>query len=167
MQGKPNWMAAYYPSLDGLRGLAIAMVLLYHCDARLAGLGLGWLGAGGWSGVNLFFVLSGFLITGIIVDERARPHFFRNFYARRALRIWPVYALVVPLNWLILGRANTWARPGPAWIYFVFFIQNLTPGLTGTIYPAWSLAIEEQFYLVWAPVARRLPAAGLAGLLAA
>lgn len=162
---KPAWARGHIPALDGLRGIAIVLVLLHHCAPRLVSLGLGTIADWGWIGVNLFFVLSGFLITGILLDERGRPHFFRNFYARRALRIWPMYALVVLVNITLYGRVNTWDRSGPMWFYFVFMIQNLTPGLTGTIYPTWSVAIEEQFYLVWAPLARFVPRRWLAVVL--
>ncbi|MGH9480062.1 MAG: acyltransferase family protein, partial [Terriglobales bacterium] len=164
---KPGWLAEHLPGLDGLRGLAIALVLLHHCAPRLVTLGLGAVADWGWTGVDLFFVLSGFLITGIVLDGRQAPLFFRNFYARRGLRILPVFALVLVVNIVVYGRGNTWSRPGPYWLYFVLFIHNLTPGLTGTIYPSWSLAIEEQFYAVWAPVARRLPARAMALLLLA
>jgi peptidoglycan/LPS O-acetylase OafA/YrhL len=154
----------YLPTLDGVRGVAIVLVMLDHSAPQLAALGLG-AAAWGWCGVDLFFVLSGFLITGIILDGRDQPRFFRNFYARRGLRIWPLYALVVAVNAAVCGMANTWIGPAPFWLYFALFLQNLTPGLAGTLYPAWSLAIEEQFYLVWAPVARYLPVAGLATVL--
>ncbi|HXR96915.1 MAG TPA: acyltransferase [Terriglobales bacterium] len=164
---RPNWLKSHIPALDGLRGMAILLVLLFHCRPRLVSLHLAGIAAWGWTGVNLFFVLSGFLITGIILDGRPRPAFFKNFYARRGLRILPVYALVVPVNYFIYGRANTWSEPGTFWPYFVFFAQNLVHGLTGTIDPTWSLAIEEQFYLVWAPIARRLPTVGLGAALAA
>jgi len=166
MLTRPSWLGEHIPALDGVRGWAIVLVLLHHCQPRLERLGLHRIAAWGWTGVDLFFVLSGFLITGIVLEGREKPKFFRNFYARRALRIWPVYALVVPVNYYIFGRANTWNGGGPFGLYFLLFIYNLMPGLTGTLYPAWSLAIEEQFYLVWAPVARRLPAAALAALLA-
>lgn len=164
---KPAWIPEHMPALDGLRGVAIFLVLLHHCAPRLVRLGLGGVAAWGWSGVDLFFVLSGFLITGIILDGRGERRFFRNFYARRGLRILPLYALVVPLNYWLCGRANTWTGGGVWWLYFLLFAQNLVPGLSGTLYPAWSLAIEEQFYLCWAPLARWLPTAGLGSVLAA
>ncbi len=166
MKAAPAWMRAYSPSLDGLRGIAIALVLMDHMAPRLAGLGLGGLALWGWCGVDLFFVLSGFLITGIILDGRGEPGFFRSFYARRGLRIWPLYALVVPVNYWLCGRANTWVGGGVFWLYFLFLVQNLRPGLSGTLYPSWSLAIEEQFYLAWAPAARYLPASAIAAVLA-
>jgi peptidoglycan/LPS O-acetylase OafA/YrhL len=154
-------IAAYIPELDGLRGLAIALVLLYHCHNRLESSHLDVFARWGWVGVNLFFVLSGFLITGIITDSRDDPHFFRNFYARRGLRIWPVYLLLLLLNFFVVPFAFGsfwWAvhemRSAP-WTHYIFFIQNLLfAAMPGTLGPTWSLAIEEQFYVFWAPVAR-------------
>ncbi len=154
-------LPSYVPELDGLRGLAIASVLVYHCHPKLRSSGLEGIAEWGWVGVNLFFVLSGFLITGIIADSRHDPHFFRNFYARRGLRIWPVYVLVLLLNYffvpLVFGTF-WWAihemRSAP-WPYYIFFVQNLFfITLPGTLGPTWSLAIEEQFYVFWAPIAR-------------
>ena len=86
----------HIPALDGVRGLAILLVLFYH--TTIVEPGPWWatmLHATcrnfGWTGVDLFFVLSGFLITGILVDAKGRPNFLRNFYARRVLRIFPLY----------------------------------------------------------------------------
>ena len=85
---RPTWLPTYLPELDGLRGLAILAVVLYHCDykqlerTRLHG-AVEW----GWAGVILFFVLSGFLITSNLLGARDKPHYFHNFHARRALRI--------------------------------------------------------------------------------
>ena len=74
------------PELDALRAFAAALILIFHLDARPQS-PIYW----GWIGVDLFFVLSGFLITGILLDEHGKPHYFRNFYARLALRIFPLY----------------------------------------------------------------------------
>jgi peptidoglycan/LPS O-acetylase OafA/YrhL len=156
-------IAAYIPELDGLRGLAIGSVLLYHCHEKLHSSHLDVIAHWGWAGVNLFFVLSGFLITGIILDSRDDPHFFRNFYARRGLRIWPVYVLVLLLNYFVVPfvfGSFWWAvheiRYAP-WLHYIFFVQNLFfLALPGTIGPTWSLAIEEQYYVFWAPIARFL-----------
>lgn len=154
-------LPSHIPELDGLRGLAIALVLIYHCHTKLESTHFDVIAKWGWVGVNLFFVLSGFLITGIIADSREDPRFFRNFYARRALRIWPVYVLVLLMNYLavpwIFG-SFWWSvdqmRSAP-WLHYIFFVQNLFfIALPGTLGPTWSLAIEEQFYVFWAPVAR-------------
>ena len=124
-------IASYIPELDGLRGLAIGSVLLYHCHEKLHSSHLDVIAQWGWVGVNLFFVLSGFLITGIILDSRDDPHFFRNFYARRGLRIWPVYVLVLLLNYFVVPfvfGSFWWAvhevRYAP-WLHYIFFVQNL------------------------------------------
>lgn len=167
IQAKPAWVPDYVPALDGLRGVAILLVLVEHCRPRLQSLGLGGIAGWGWTGVDLFFVLSGYLITGIVLDGRRQAHFFRNFYARRALRIWPVYALVVGAGAAVFGGAQVWTGRPPGWLWFVIFAHNLMPGLNGALFPTWSLGIEEQFYLVWAPVARKLPAAAMGGGLAA
>lgn len=165
---------SYIPELDGLRGIAIAVVLLYHCHTKLVSSHFDVVAKWGWIGVNLFFVLSGFLITGIIVDSRDDPHFFRNFYARRGLRIWPVYFLLLLLNFFIvpLVFGNFWWAVhevrGAQWTHYIFFIQNLLfAAMPGTLGPTWSLAIEEQFYVFWAPIARFAKNAALLPLLIA
>lgn len=154
---RPKWLPAFIPELDGLRGLAVLAVVLYHCLPRLAGTWIHKPLLWGWSGVNLFFVLSGFLITSILLEARAKPHYFRNFYARRILRIWPVYFLLLGVCYTIpdwfLG--DTWAHQ-TRWqtlAAYALFLQNLrhTP-LPGTLGPTWSLAIEEQYYFLWAPL---------------
>lgn len=165
---------SYIPELDGLRGIAIAVVLLYHCHTKLESSHLDVVAKWGWIGVNLFFVLSGFLITGIIVDSRDDPHFFRNFYARRGLRIWPVYFLLLLLNFFFvpLVFGNFWWAVHEVrtaqWTHYIFFIQNLLfAAMPGTLGPTWSLAIEEQFYVFWAPIARFVKNAALLPLLIA
>jgi peptidoglycan/LPS O-acetylase OafA/YrhL len=145
-------------SLDGLRGLAIVMVFLFHYCPRWNHNPIGLVAGTGWMGVDLFFVLSGFLITGILYDTVSQQHYFRNFYARRALRLFPAYLLMVGLIMSLgpwLGVTYTW------WdIPFFFYASNIVgdlhrnPGL-GTYINAghlWSLALEEQFYCLWAPV---------------
>ena len=115
----------------------------------------------GWAGVNLFFVLSGFLITSILLEARGKPHYFRNFYGRRVLRIWPVYVLLlvfVYLNapWYIGPSVGDAIRTAP-WLAYLFFVQNLIHvALPPAIGQTWSLAIEEQYYFVWAPLVRVL-----------
>jgi peptidoglycan/LPS O-acetylase OafA/YrhL len=156
---RPAWLPSYIPELEGLRGVAILAVVLYHCHLRLVGTWVYGPVLWGWAGVNLFFALSGFLITSILLEARERPHYFRNFYARRALRIWPVYFLLLIVCYSVpdwfLGDTLAHQAKWPILLAYALFVQNLrhTP-LPGTLGPTWSLAIEEQYYLVWAPVVR-------------
>jgi peptidoglycan/LPS O-acetylase OafA/YrhL len=114
-------------------------------------------------GVDLFFVLSGFLITGILVDTKQSEGYFKNFYARRCLRIWPLYYsvlffmfVVVPLLRPSVGSIVV-ARSSPWWAY-PFFLQNFlvyhSASAAGPLGVTWSVAIEEQFYLVWPVIVR-------------
>jgi len=158
---RPTWLPSYIPELQGLRGLAVLAVVFYHCHPRLEGTWIYSSALWGWAGVNLFFVLSGFLITCILLGSREKPHYFRNFYMRRVLRIWPVYVLVlvvVYLNapWFIGPGVWTAIKTAPWWAY-LFFLQNLFHmALPPALGPTWSLAIEEQFYFLWAPLVRVL-----------
>ncbi len=160
---RPTWLPSYIPELQGLRGLAVLAVVIYHCHPRLQGTRFYNASLWGWAGVNLFFVLSGFLITSILLEARDRPHYFRNFYGRRALRIWPVYVLVLAvcyLNapWFIGPTIMQAIRTAPWWAYLLF-LQNLFHlALPPAISPTWSLAIEEQYYFLWAPVVRLIRA---------
>jgi peptidoglycan/LPS O-acetylase OafA/YrhL len=161
---RPSWLPTFIPAFDGLRGVAILAVVLYHCQARLQGTVLERFVVWGWSGVSLFFVLSGFLITGIILDAGSSPRFYANFYARRFLRIWPVYWLLLFLFYFFFPFIFSGYRwmfhdiAGAPWLYLLLFVQNLWPiVLPGSIGPTWSLAIEQQFYLFWTPLARRIP----------
>jgi peptidoglycan/LPS O-acetylase OafA/YrhL len=150
------------PALDGLRGLAVLSVLIVHANGLLdptrpvehAMAALSELGA---YGVDLFFVLSGFLITGILLDSRASPNYFSNFYARRFLRLFPVYygyLLVVAMAIPALHRAVRTSMPdyGGGWGWYLAYLSNWKPG-RGASDPYlghfWSLAVEEQFYLLW------------------
>lgn len=158
---RPSWLPSYIPELQGLRGIAVLAVVFYHSHPRLVGTPFYAASLWGWAGVNLFFVLSGFLITSILLETREKPHYFRNFYGRRALRIWPVYVLVLFVCYL---RADwfvglpVWKALGTApWWAYLLLIQNLFPiKLPPPITPTWSLAIEEQYYLAWAPLVRYL-----------
>jgi len=158
---RPTWLPKYLPELDGLRGLAIIWVVLYHSHPRLAGTWLYGASLWGWAGVVLFFILSGFLITSILLTTRDQPHYFHNFHARRALRIWPVYLLlmaVVYLNapWFVGASISIAIRTAP-WLAYIFCVQNLFHlTLPPAMEPTWALAIEEQYYFVWAPVVKIL-----------
>ncbi len=160
---RPTWLPKYLPELDGLRGLAILAVVLYHCHPRLEGTWIYYASLWGWAGVILFFTLSGFLITSILLTTRDKPHYFHNFHARRALRIWPVYLLllvVVYLNapWFIGPSVSLAIKTAP-WLAYIFCVQNLFHlALPPAIQPTWALAIEEQYYFVWAPLVRVLRA---------
>jgi peptidoglycan/LPS O-acetylase OafA/YrhL len=157
------------PELDGLRGLAVLGVLFYHCHPRLEGTWVAYASLWGWAGVNLFFVLSGFLITSILLDAREKPRYYHNFYGRRALRIWPVYVLVLVVcyanaPWFI-GPSVLDAVKAAPWLVYIFFVQNLFHlSLPPAIGPTWSLAIEQQYYLLWAPVVRWLRRPWMLGL---
>lgn len=144
--------------LDGLRGIAVLMVMAVHSFAGIRFASVGALFSFGWAGVDLFFVLSGFLITRILVAAPPTPGRIRNFYARRALRIVPLYVVFLVLVFSVGSFFNESQRYDSAnldWWPFLFFVQNLTfatEGLQHSAWPlciTWSLAIEEQFYLVW------------------
>jgi peptidoglycan/LPS O-acetylase OafA/YrhL len=158
---RPTWLPKFVPELDGLRGLAVLGVIFYHCHPRFEGTPLHYASLWGWAGVNLFFVLSGFLITSILLESREKPRYFRNFYGRRALRIWPVYVLVLGIvyaqsDWFIGPKPWDAIKAAP-WFAYVFFVQNLFHlALPPAIGPTWSLAIEQQYYLLWAPGVRFL-----------
>lgn len=157
----------FYPALDGLRALAVLMVFFEHYQASNY-LALNW----GWAGVDVFFVLSGFLITGILYDTRDAPRRFRTFYARRTLRIFPLYYAVL-LFGVVLTPVFHWIW-NPAWVLWFAYLGNYARFvyLASPLFPMgaiehliaqahiqrmpalflghfWSLAVEEQFYLVW------------------
>jgi peptidoglycan/LPS O-acetylase OafA/YrhL len=176
------------PELDGLRGLAILLVLVFHYITQEGVQPPGSVPAllqrmviMGWTGVDLFFVLSGFLIGGILMDVRNSPSYFKTFYSRRFFRIVPIYYLwiltyigVVGLAGGMLTRlSNSGIRPpldlGIA-SHFLF-LQNIVPitlfGIAGAWFGhLWSLAVEEQFYLVAPVVVRFTPPRALKWILA-
>ena len=156
------------PGLDLLRGAAILAVVFFHGFSysaplfpwhnRLAG-ALFNLTSFGWTGVNLFFTLSGFLITGKLIDSDGKPNYYFRFYIRRALRILPPYFLVLT----VLGLTRTASLNYLA--VCVIFLANWPKLLlhgSFVVYPVlWSLAVEEQFYAGWPWLYRRLKRNGL------
>lgn len=139
--------------LDGLRGLAALLVVFAHYFGE-AGHGVEHLQFG-WLGVETFFVLSGFLIGGVIFDEQAKPAFLKSFYIRRSTRILPVYwiTLAVTLSAMALFAGAPWVGRTFAMPVYLSFTQNVASALTGHydatwLRPLWTLAVEEQFYLV-------------------
>lgn len=166
---------AHMPAIDGLRGIAILLVLFHHFTPAVSGT---WFtkklltGAHtGWVGVDLFFVLSGFLITTILLRTKSTPDYFLNFYARRTLRIFPIYYLTLAV--VLLGVPFLLTVPyvstavhtlfgrlvsdlptmidGQSWLWL--YGSNVKIALVGERWGAvnhfWSLAVEEHFYLVW------------------
>lgn len=150
-------------TLDGLRGVAVSMVLLFHCfvfpaNNLISKIVFDTLGSL-WMGVDLFFALSGYLITRILLSAREKPNYFRNFYMRRVARIWPAYLLV-----LILAVYIAPLLVGPAWTegeqsiipWMALQFTNWAIVLHAPDFPwsrgvahFWSLGAEEQFYLIW------------------
>jgi len=169
--------SAYYVALDGLRAVAVIMVFFQHYGAGKAFL-FGW----GWTGVDIFFVLSGFLITGILYDSQHKPHRYRDFYIRRTLRIFPLYyavwaaiLILAPVaQWQWSWRWALWppylgnyARffflhvPGDPYRFDRLTFGPLVSGWFGWpmhlyIGHFWSLCVEEQFYLIWPFVIYRI-----------
>jgi peptidoglycan/LPS O-acetylase OafA/YrhL len=158
--------SAYFPALDGLRAIAFLMVFAIHYLSRYLPVTFGW------AGVDVFFVLSGFLITGILFDTQDVPHHLRNFYVRRTLRIFPLYYglfFLLALLYLLFRWNWDWS-----WLMWPAYIGNfavyIPPAVGGGVrFTAgsgnlisqtvpwvqlhighfWSLCVEEQFYLVW------------------
>jgi peptidoglycan/LPS O-acetylase OafA/YrhL len=147
--------------LDGLRAAAVAAVISFHYT-------LGTALANpvtrlGWAGVDLFFVLSGYLITSILLSSRGKPAYFSTFYARRTLRIFPLYFLLLAIYAVAARTAGP--QPWSYWAMHALFLSSvaehyhfwmfLAPGFVyAGVTVLWTLSIEEMFYLVWAPVVR-------------
>ncbi len=141
--------------LDGLRAVAILLVFFFH---------IGWLRFG-WIGVQLFYVLSGFLITGILLDMKATlatKDYFIKFYGRRFLRIFPLYYFYLLVIWLVaawmiadgykLNYMEMFRRQFPyalAYVYDFYMASDLFESATNFLTHFWSLAVEEQFYIIW------------------
>ena len=161
-ENRASLLLRHMPSLDSIRGIAVLMVIFFH--------GYGWyswkLELGGfWGGlasavvgcgrfgVNVFFVLSGFLITGLLLKARERRDFYQNFYLRRVLRILPIYLLLLTVLWLwhIIDF-----RFLAAAVLFIANFSRLFGAPLNEYGSLWSLAVEEHFYLLWPTCVRRL-----------
>lgn len=153
----PNHNATYWPVLDGVRGIAFLLVWLSHLNPAAAG---GWF-AYGWIGVELFFVLSGFLITGVLLQCKAGYNNFWDYYGHflrnRVLRIFPLYYFFLGLTALV-ALVFAWPDLMPFFNRVLFYV-TYTQNFYSIIWPdairirglshLWSLAVEEQFYLIW------------------
>lgn len=163
--------------LDGLRGIAVLAVITEHY--------LSWLPTPfarcGWLGVDLFFVLSGFLITSILLDLRTQERYFSVFYARRALRIFPPYFLGILVYFGVCLAEGRLGSPG-LWLRYIFYYSSLLPRQAPEITPnhstipllvllglsvLWSLSVEEIYYTIWAPVVRWTSQKGFTAILIA
>lgn len=157
--------------LDGLRGIAILLVLLHHFWPKE-----GWLKQFehhahlGWIGVDLFFVISGFLISGILLDTRDNPGYFRNFYARRGLRIFPLYYAFLLLAFSVIPTVQggpyfetEFLKESGSPLWYACYLGNVREAITNRepayiLAPLWSLSIEEQFYITFPLLIWLIPA---------
>lgn len=169
--------------LEGLRGIAILMVTIHHFWPGTGGFYDAWSTVAhlGWIGVDLFFVISGFLIGGILLDTKGDAQYFSNFYARRVLRIFPLYYAVVlslfiavPLGQALIHGVSYWeaefVRESGSPLWYLLFAGNIRESITGTepayfLAPLWSISIEEQFYMLCPLLVRHLKVAALKRLL--
>jgi peptidoglycan/LPS O-acetylase OafA/YrhL len=169
LRPNPGAAGGRFPEVDGLRAIAVSLVLADHFLSHA--IPIGWvrhLSAFGWVGVDLFFVISGFLIGGILLDHREAANYYRVFYTRRFFRIFPLYLLLIAPAFLVVGLGWQHRFAGHSlgevnlggMMLFLCFMQNLgggllflTPNYLGVM---WSLAVEEQFYLLLPPLVRKL-----------
>ncbi len=160
------------PELDGLRTIAIIAVVLFHVAEAATGT-LNTIGSWGWMGVDLFFALSGYLITGILLDGRAKPlgEYARTFYLKRFVRIVPAFAAfmivllaaptfvgITPDDYRLFVAAQPWY-----WLFAtnILIVAGTWVGTVSATRPLWSLAVEEHFYLVWPWIVRWVTARAL------
>lgn len=131
----------YYKALNGLRGYAVLMVLFFHANL------VNW----GWIGVHIFFVLSGFLITGNLLNSKGNPDYYKSFFVKRITRILPIYYLMLFAT--IAWSYNRNVSNADAWMYILFIqnfklgLQNLNTNFSNWFDHTWTLAVEEQFYI--------------------
>ncbi|MEM8637940.1 MAG: acyltransferase [Cyanobacteria bacterium P01_G01_bin.54] len=167
-----NKKLTYFPALDGIRGIAILMVMVFHIfqDSPLIRSQLlkvlDKFSIFGQTGVDLFFVLSGFLITRILLNSKPKKNYFKNFYARRSLRIFPLYYLVLVVLYILIPLFSRQDfLPISEQFWFWTYLQNvpLTFRNLSMSGPGhfWSLAIEEHFYILWPLIVYALNLRGL------
>lgn len=154
-------MRTHFPALDGLRALAILLVIPHNADMLSGPLNpIEFVGGlvvhAGWIGVQLFFVLSGFLITGNLLDTRGSDNYFSSFFGRRALRILPLYFAVLLITFvlapLLVQMPPDFRATQGNQVWLWTFLSNWTQPFDGSVSGFthfWSLAVEEQFYLIW------------------
>ncbi len=144
----------YIPAFDGWRGVGVILVMLAHCYPNMITRPF-------WVAMDLFFVMSGFLITGILLDSKQNQHYYKNYIVRRVLRVFPLYYFVLVLSFLvipytipgIMGVNYDFYTKNQAWFWlygqnWLFSIKGL-PEINHSMVHFWSLAVEEQFYIFW------------------
>ena len=155
-----------FPALDGIRAMAVTMVFMDHFGGGAHGgrvlQAVNEVRERGWVGVDLFFVLSGFLITGILYDTRQDSRYFLRFFARRSVRIFPIFYLVVAVLLALTPIFHYMWRP--AQMFFLVYLGNIPANWDFSLYDVmsanhptarvtighfWSLCVEEQFYVIW------------------
>lgn len=151
MKTAANLNRSHYPALDGLRGLASLLVVIYHLFGFINHYFFF-----GWLGLDIFFVLSGFLITNILINSIGTKNYLRNFYVRRILRVFPLYYASLIFFLLILPHLKTTLRleyyidnQAWLWVYLQNWLYIFSPPNESALNHLWSLAVEEQFYLLW------------------
>lgn len=161
----------HIPALDGIRGMAIILVLLFHLNLlrslpsnHSVDAFVSTVFSAGWCGVDLFFVLSGYLITRILYQAKGTEQYFLTFYTNRVLRIFPLYYALLIVAFVVIPHLPTglipaeklerWAQVDANPLWYWLYLNNFTTALSGSwghgiLDVTWSLAIEEQFYLLW------------------
>ncbi|HMS17609.1 MAG TPA: acyltransferase [Planctomycetota bacterium] len=165
-QEGPLPLGARYPALDGVRGLAVCLLLLAHllvlkpADGATANVVASTIRMS-WICIDIFFCLSAFLITGILLQTRDSKDYFRSFYGRRFLRIFPLYYLLLFIIFVVVPKLSIYGYGNHFWIngresplWYFGFAENVRLAVTGDyahrlLSVAWTLSVEEQFYVVW------------------
>lgn len=154
---------SYFPSLNGIRALCALLVIKEHAQWKIAG--EPQLTKWGFLGVDMFFVISGFLIVTLLLRERDRVGqiSLKQFYVRRTLRIFPIYYLLIAMIFIVAlatysHSTKTWDLYKWSFPVFLLYLQDIVPISMGLLFHTWSLAMEEQFYMIWPSIERFLRA---------